>query len=88
MHVLKYCCVFDNSFLIREMPKSMTETMKPQSFGLGFFTNHLKLVNSVPDGLCGPSPLKYILVHYPRQPPSISLNTMMTGTYILQVWIF
>ena len=47
MHVLKYCCFFDNFDL--EMPKNMTKTIhKPQNFHLGFFTNHFKLVNLIP----------------------------------------
>ena len=36
-------------FLVWEMPKTwQKQFIKPQNFGLGFFTNNLKLVNSIP----------------------------------------
>ena len=48
MYVWKYCCFFDN-FLIRETPKNMTKTIHETSkFPSWFFTNDLKLVNSIP----------------------------------------
>ena len=49
MHALKYCCFFDNFFWFGKCQKAwQKQFMKPQNFRLGFFTNHLKLVNSIP----------------------------------------
>ena len=49
MHVLKYCSVLDNFFDVgnaKNMTKTVHETLK---FSLWFFTNHLKLANSITD---------------------------------------
>ena len=51
MNVLKYCCFFDNFFWFGKCQKTwQKQFMKPRNFWLGFFTNHLNLVNSIPVG--------------------------------------
>ena len=50
MHALKYCCFFDNSIWFGKCQKNMKkQNMKPENVSLGFFTNHLKLVNLIPE---------------------------------------
>ena len=49
MHVLKYCCFFDNSIWFKKCQKTWkNNTWNPKMLALVFFTNHLKLVNLIP----------------------------------------